>query len=290
MAPHHFPRALERLIRDEGCSIVLVDDPRGAEEMLVDYARRYPETEFIVSDTSLEDAPANVHPFGTNIEGWNYLTGIIAGAVTRSGMIGYAAPSDNPWDIEYANEFALGVRETGTAARILHITGEDTAEAVRTLAEAGCDVLNDVVRDAEVLLELEKLREEGMPMTGFSTSVPHEAFPVFIAAGSPLDMGFVFRSMIEAVLTARGGGRDPDRPAWFSVRNGALRIGGGDPVLAPAVEEAMRARTVTLPGRGRMSAYDFLLLRHRGLSEGSYTLPERGTVRLSPEIEVYVTE
>ena len=287
MTPLHLSHALDRLILEEGCSIVLVDDPRGAGDMLIEYARRYPGADFIVSDTSLKNAPKNVHPFGTNLEGWYYLTGIIAGSVTRVGKVGYVAPSDNPWDIEHANEFALGVRTVNKTARILHTADEDTAAAVRTLAEAGCDVLNDVVRDEDVLLELEKLRDEGMPPAAFSTLVPHEAVPESVAAGSPLDMGFVFRSMIEDVLAARDGGRTPDRPAWFSVRNGSLRIGGGDPALAPRAEEELRAQTVQAPGRGRMSAYDFLRMRHRGLSEGSFVLPERSTERLSAEITVY---
>lgn len=286
-AAGHLTHALDRLIETEDCRFILIDDPRGVEDTLVDYARRNPEVDFIVADTSLRDTPENVYPFGTNIEGWYYLTGIIAGSVTQSGMIGYVAPSGNPWDIEHANEFALGVREVNASARILHVVEPDTASAVRTLANEGCDAFNDVVRDPAVILELARLREQGTPVTAFSTVVSHEGAPEIVAAGAPVDTALVFRKMIESVLAAQEGRNGPERPEWFAVRSGAIELGGGAPAVDPRVVDIMRSHTFSVSGFGRMNRYDFLIMRHRQLADRSFVLPERSTERLSPEISPY---
>ncbi len=287
VAAVHFAHALDRLINVNNCRFILVDDLRGVEDTLVDYARRNPEVDFIVADPSLRETPENVYTFGTNIEGWYYLIGIIAGSVTQSDMIGYVAPSGNPWDVEHANEFALGVREVNASARILHVVEPDTATAVRALADEGCDVFNDVVRDPAVILELARLREQRTPVTAFSTVVSHEGAPEFVAAGAPVDTALVFRKMIESVLAAQEGRNYPQRPEWFGVRSGAIGMGGGAPAVDPRVVDIMRSRTVSVPGFGRMSRYDFLVMRHRQLADGGFVLPERSTVRLSPEITPY---
>lgn len=286
----HVAHALDRLIDAEECSVVLIGDRGYARETILAYARRYPDVDFVVDDTSLLDAPDNVSTFGINLEGWFYLIGVIAGATTATDTIGYVARSEQPWDVEHANEFALGVREVNARARILHVVAEDTAAAVRMLAGEGCDVFNDVANEPSVMLELRELREEGRSVAAFSAVIAREDAPDVIRAGSPVDMGAVFRRLIREAVAARRTGSPPNRPLWLSITDGVVLIDAGRPDVDAATAAGMKALLIDVPGLGRVSSHELLVARLDQLASGAFVLPERSAESLSPEFTAYRAE
>jgi basic membrane protein A len=76
-----------------------------------------------------------------------YLTGIVAGRMTKSGWIGYVAAHPIPEVVRGINAFARGVRSVNPAARVKVVwtnTWYDPAsekEAAKALLDAGCDVI-----------------------------------------------------------------------------------------------------------------------------------------------------
>jgi len=76
-----------------------------------------------------------------------YLTGIMAGMMTKSGWIGYVAAHPIPEVVRGINAFARGVRSVNPAARVKVVwtnTWYDPAsekEAAKALLDAGCDII-----------------------------------------------------------------------------------------------------------------------------------------------------
>ena len=70
--------AVTRLVEEEECSVIFVDDNNDYENHLVEAAKRYPEVTFVTPASNVFDTLPNVRTFGINSRGWNYLIGIAA--------------------------------------------------------------------------------------------------------------------------------------------------------------------------------------------------------------------
>jgi simple sugar transport system substrate-binding protein len=269
---YRIPNAVDRLIGEENCSIVVFDDHDEYSEYVQDCARRYPEVTFIVPfDEHLNRCP-NVRTFGINSEGWYYLTGMAAGAVSETGRIGYVAHSEAQWNVEHATEFTMGVAEVNPDAEVLFTaSGGRGAEAVRHLVSQGCDVLNGVANSAEVIRELRSAAERGELICAFSDALPRTVSPEVIAAGLPEDLGEVYSRMLGDILA----GRDVDHPYWSDIRSGVVRIDSEDPPFSPRIRGILESAPAPGATAGGPSVYELILSRHRAL--------ERGELRVEPE-------
>ena len=198
---YRIENAVDRLVLEEDCSIIFFDGHDEYQREVKQVTKKYPEVTFVCPyDSSLDPLP-NVRTFGINAEGWYYLIGIAAGTISRSGKIGYVAHSDAPWNVEHANEFALGVAEINPHAEILFTaSGGRNAESVRFLTEEGCDVLNAVADSADVVRELRAAAERGDLLCAFSTSLSREVSPDVIAAGMPEDLAAVHSRILSGIL------------------------------------------------------------------------------------------
>lgn len=256
--------AVDRLVREEGCSVIFVDDNDEYEQHLLEAVRKYPEVVFVTPHCDLFDPLPNVRTFGINSDGWDYLIGIAAGTVTRTGRIGYVAHSEAVWNIENVNEFALGVAEVNDSAEVLFIPSEGRdGEAIRYLVSRGCDVFNQVASWQDVVYELRKAAEKGEVICAFSNSFSREVDPDIIAAGMPEDSGEVFSRILEGILT---GNELPD-PYWSDIRSGIVRIDSEDPPFSPEIRRILR-ETPAPAGSGAASVYEYIIEKHRRMTLG----------------------
>jgi mannan endo-1,4-beta-mannosidase len=278
---YRFPDAVQRLVERDNCSIIIVDLDGGLEESLITAARLYPDVTFITAFQPAFTGISNIRTFGINNGGWNYLAGIIAGAATQSGKVGYAGYSEAEWSIRNANEFALGVQETNPDAEVLFTVSSDSdVQAIRRLVESGCDTFNAVASWMEPIRELRAHAVEGRRIVAFSFQADRRASPGIIACGIPENQGAVYIRILDDIL----GGPDIPNPYWSDIRSGAVRIGAGTEPLDPAVKTVLTSVVVHNADSGTMNAYDYVMARYDGLRSGRLNLPEISGSTLQPNV------
>ena len=113
----------------------------------------------------------------------HYLAGLIAGALSEDGVIGYLA--NDPYQskasrLRNANAFTLGAQKSKAAIRVLYAPGNDPDEELKTLIAAGADIV-DLERALPSLVE--RLREHSVRyvVTKFGTD-----FEARIEAGASI--------------------------------------------------------------------------------------------------------
>ncbi|HRO12084.1 BMP family protein [Amaricoccus sp.] len=105
----------ERVMREyaEAGHQLILGEVFGVEQAARTVAADYPETAFLMGSSLPPDAAyPNFAVFDNYIQDASYLTGIIAGAMTRSGKIGVVGGFPIPEVNRLVNAFTAGVRET----------------------------------------------------------------------------------------------------------------------------------------------------------------------------------
>jgi basic membrane protein A len=108
-------------------------------------AKQFPNIKFLHC-SGYKTAPNMANYFGRMYQA-RYLTGMVAGAMTKSHLLGYVAAFPIPEVIRGINAFALGAQAVNPKAEVRVVwtkTWYDPArekEAAKSLLDAGCDVL-----------------------------------------------------------------------------------------------------------------------------------------------------
>jgi basic membrane protein A and related proteins len=97
----------------EGGAKLIVGEIFGVEQEAREVAAEYPEVAFLMGSSFLEDpALPNLAVFDNYIQDASYLTGIIAGSMTKSGNVGLVGGFPIPEVNRLMHAFMAGVRET----------------------------------------------------------------------------------------------------------------------------------------------------------------------------------
>ena len=142
-----YPRVM-REYADQGVQLI-VGEIFGVEQEAREVAAEYPDTAFLMGSSFLPDAAANPNlaVFDNYIQDASYLTGIIAGSMTRSGNVGMVGGYPIPEVNRLMNAFMAGVRETRADATFqVSFIGSwfDPPKAKETafaMIEAGADMM-----------------------------------------------------------------------------------------------------------------------------------------------------
>jgi basic membrane lipoprotein Med (substrate-binding protein (PBP1-ABC) superfamily) len=210
---------------------------QGAAERV---AAQYPRPIIIV--TSGERAVGNVAPLIYRLEEASYLAGMVAGAVTRSNIIGFVGGIELP-PIEAAyNGWVRGARSTNprSDARKVYLNSFDDAAAGReaglALIRAGADVFHHNA-DAAALGLFQAVRETpGVYLLGANADQTAIA-PDRVLGSAVIDLPHSF------VLVAREVARGtftPERKE-FGLKSGVIRY-EPNPALAHLVPATLRAQ------------------------------------------------
>ena len=137
----------ERVMREyinDGCEIIV-----GTSFDYVDYmlslAEEYPDVTFI--NGSGYETAKNMSVYIAKLEQGRYMTGLLAGKMTKVNKIGYVSSIPFPDPIKQLNGFAVGVAEANPDAEIVTLWAnsfnDPTTEAVcaNTLIDQGCDLI-----------------------------------------------------------------------------------------------------------------------------------------------------
>jgi len=116
------------------------------KNLVLEMAEEFPKATFVFG-TSAEIGPRNVFTYMPQSEETGYLNGLIAGLVTRAGVVGVIGPVDGGDAARYDRGFVLGVKAVNPKAdvKVAH-TGSfgdfvKAAELAHTQVKAGADVL-----------------------------------------------------------------------------------------------------------------------------------------------------
>src|SRR5437588_6794575 len=140
-------QVIESLIRDG--NKIIFGTSFGYQPMMAAAAKKHPDVKFeMATGTIIQKNMAEYYGAG---EDAIYLSGIAAGAATKSGTVGYVVPFAIPEVIRHTNAFALGVQKSHPGAKVKIIWTNswfDPAKekkAAENLHSAGADVIGQNV-------------------------------------------------------------------------------------------------------------------------------------------------
>lgn len=163
-------RSIEKLAQ-EGCNVIIANS-FGYGDPMIEVAKRYPDITFLhCSGLNTAD---NVSTFFGRIYQARYLSGMVAGAMTKNGKIGYAAAFPIPEVIRGINAFTLGVQAVNPNATVKVVWSntwvDPTLEkqAAQSLIDAGCDVL---AQHADTPAVQQAAQEAGIYSIGYNSDM-----------------------------------------------------------------------------------------------------------------------
>ena len=181
---------------------------------------------FACTDETVHD---NMSGFQARTYEAHYLAGLIAGALSEDGVIGYLA--NDPYQskasrLRNANAFTLGAQKSKAAIRVLYAPGNDPDEELKTLIAAGADIV-DLERALPSLVE--RLREHSVRYVG---TAGRTVDPLCLAA--PEWNGAMPSEICSRRYVSASGGRATS----YGIKEGVVGLSP----FGPAVPETVRVR------------------------------------------------
>ncbi len=175
---------------------------------VLELAEDFPKTSFAFG-TSAEIGPKNVFTYMPQSEETGYLNGVIAGLVTKSGIIGIVGPVDGGDAASYNRGVILGVRASNPKATVkVAFTGSfndyvKAAELAHTHIQAGADVLTGSAQQSlGGLRAVAEFKDKPIWWLGQDTAqlATPESYKVLSAAG------YRYQAVVEALIAKRAAG------------------------------------------------------------------------------------
>jgi basic membrane protein A len=222
---------MERLIRQNNSKLIF-GGSFGHMDAVVEVAGNHPDVVFMhASGYKRADNLGTI--FGRMYEP-RFLSGMVAGKLTKSNNIGYVAAHPIPEVIRMINAFTLGVRKVNPEANVRVIwlfswyDPSKEREAAAALVDAGCDVL---AMHADTGAVAHAAEEAGVYVIGYNTDMTHFAPTMHLT--SPIwNWERFFTPIVQQV--ADGTWQSGD--IWWGLKEGAVDLAP----FGPAVPEDVR--------------------------------------------------
>ena len=206
-------------------------------------AKRYPKVLFM--HCSGYKRAKNVGTYFGRMYQPKYLSGLIAGKMSKSGIIGYVAPHPIPEVIRHINAFAIGVREINPKAqvRVVWINSwfnpSKEKEAAASLIDAGADI---VATGADSPAPMQAAQARGKLAFGYDSDNRKAAPKAFLTA--PIwDWTRVYFDIIRKVRAGKAG--DLSKVDYYH------GLGNGVVKLAPLSDKVSQAARKIVASRRR---------------------------------------
>lgn len=202
-------------------------------------AERYPDTVFM--HCSGYKRARNVGTYFGRMYQAKYLSGLVAGAVSKSAKIGFVAPHPIPEVIRHINAFTIGVREANPKANV-HVVWTNSwfdpakeKEAADALMDAGADV---IATGADSAAPLQAAEARGSFAIGYDSDSRAFAPKAFLTA--PLwDWRVVYRDVVQKVRNGTWTSGD----FWGGLETGVILLAPLSELVPQAVKDRVAART-----------------------------------------------
>ena len=226
-------------------------------------AARYPDVVFAHA-TGFMRAP-NVATYTAEFYQVYYLNGLMAGALTESGEVGYVGAFPIPEVKRHISAFTMGVREVNPEATVnvrwLNSWYNPAAatEATQALIADGSDVFA-FTEDSPTVIQV--AAEQDLP--SFAHYSPMLSFaPEYVVSGQLVHWDVIYRDILTKV---HDGTYTPqnlqDTDYWSLLYSGAVETGADEGTfINPLFEDDLQAVTVNDPELGEVTVFDLVNTR-----------------------------
>lgn len=210
--------AIEQLVA-KGCSTIFLTS-EGYGKDLYPVINKYPEVRFYT--VSADSDPSNSATYFCRLSEVRYLSGIVAGNMTKSNVIGFIAGGQNPQTSRGINAFALGVRSVNPKAkvRVKYLDSWTDPEmeyeyAKKLITDDNADI---ICYHCTLHTAIDAAEELGVYSIGYNTSKKYSDLEL---TSLLCDWSVVYRAMIEDFLK---GAVAPGKRYWIGMDEGAVKM------------------------------------------------------------------
>lgn len=240
---------IDRLVA-EGCKVVFTTS-FGFMDQTVEAAKKYPDVIFAHA-SGYKRAP-NLATYMADFYQIYYLNGLMAGALTKSGKVGYVAAFPIPELKRHISAFALGVRAVNPKATVnvkwinAWFDPAKAREAAEALMAEGNDVLA-FTEDTATVVQTAGRRK----VPSFAHYSPmHKFAPDYVVSGQLVHWEKIYIDFLQKVYNGTYTNKNLQNvDYWWLLREGAVELGaqGGMPIN-PKFVDALKKTNMTVGGR-----------------------------------------
>ncbi|MGE5571731.1 MAG: BMP family ABC transporter substrate-binding protein [Bacteroidota bacterium] len=219
-------------LAEAGCKVIFATS-FGYMDFVQNVAARYPNVVFM--HCSGFKTAKNVGTYFGRMYQPRYLSGLVAGKMTRKNLIGYVAAHPIPEVVRGINAFTLGVRAANPNAKVKVVwtnTWYDPAaekEAGKSLLEAGCDV---IAQHQDTPAPMQAAEEKGCYGVGYNTDMRQFA-PKAVLTAPIWTWGPYYVKTVKAVQD----GTWKSEQYWGGMEEGVIDIGPYGPMVPEDVKK-----------------------------------------------------
>jgi simple sugar transport system substrate-binding protein len=256
----------------QGCNVIFTTS-FGFMDETIEAAARYPNVIF-AHCSGFKRAP-NSATYMADFYQVYYLNGLMAGALTKSGKIGYVGAFPIPELKRHINAFTIGVRTVNPNAEV-HVrwiyewfNPAAAKEAAEALIAEGCDVFA-FTEDSPTVVQV--AAEHGLPSFGHYSPM-YDFAPEYVVSGQIVHWEAIYRDFL---MKVHDGIYNPTNlqhvDYWWLLSQGAVEVGAKPGmVINPAFEDDLKAVVVNDPMLGEISVYDLVMTRLHQMGDPGVT-------------------
>ena len=256
-------QVIEQLVSD-GNTIIFATS-FGFQPAMAAAAAKHPDVKFEMATGTIVKKNMSEY-FGAG-EDAIYLSGMAAGAATKTGVIGYVVPFAIPEVIRHANAFALGAQAThpGVKVRLVWTNSwfspDKEKKAAESLKAAGADVIGQNVDSPAAGQYCEAV---GIPWVGYDSNAQKFAPKQWLTAAT-YDWGPYYLKRVQAVAN----GTWKSGFYYGSIKDGMIQLAPFGPKVAAETRAAIAAKRAAI---AKGTFYEF----------AGPLYDQKGTLRVKP--------
>jgi basic membrane protein A len=209
----------------------------GYMDFVQEVAKRHPDVYFM--HCSGYKRGGNVGTYFGRMYQPRYLSGLVAGSMTESNVLGYVAAQPIPEVIRGINAFTLGVRHANPQAKVKVVwlfswfdPGKEK-EATKALIDAGADV---IAMHADSGSTPQTAEEAGVYVVGYNNDMSHYAPTKHLTA--PIwHWGKVYTYTVDKIVNGTWESED----IWWGLKEGLVELAPFGPAVPDSVKELVAA-------------------------------------------------
>ncbi|MCR5053734.1 MAG: BMP family ABC transporter substrate-binding protein [Lachnospiraceae bacterium] len=213
---------VKRAVRDlveQGCSVIFLTS-YGYSGYTKDIVDEYPDVAFyyLAGKSNRRNGTA----YFARMYQARYLAGIVAGASTESGILGYVASMPISETVRSINAYAMGARKSNPNAKVYVVYTESWEDkdreiaAVEKLAAAGADVMT---YHEDKPYALEKAEEMGLYSIGYD--VIYDEYSEKMLTAALFNWDLVYDDILNDHLSGRA---SSNNDYWLGLSDGAVSL------------------------------------------------------------------
>jgi basic membrane protein A len=232
-------KTMEAMINQDKASLIFATSFGYFDPHVLRIAEKYPNVRFAHCGGLWSDGkhPKNAGSFFGYIDGGQYVSGVVAGHMSKSKKLGFVAAKPIPQVLRNINAFTLGARsvDPSITTRVI-FTGDwsmpvKEAEATNSLIDQGVDVVTCHVDGPKVVVETAEKR--GIMSCGYHASQARLA-PKGYLTGAEWDWATPYAALVDAARTGK------PHPNFLrgGIREGFVKMSAWGPSVSPKAKAA----------------------------------------------------